>query len=57
MDQRAQKLTRLLKDQDLAEDLVAAGLDTPKKIKAATDKAVEKAVGVFKKSAVRKKFK
>ena len=47
------KLARWLKDPELAEKLADAGLNTPKKIKRATSKQIEKAVGAGKKSAVR----
>ena len=39
------KLSRWLKDPELADELAKAGLNTPKKIKGATDKQIEKAVG------------
>lgn len=57
MDPRVRKLTRLLKDRDLAETLVEAGLDSPKKIRQATDKDVEKALGKSGKGKVRERFK
>ena len=45
MKGRYKKLARWLKDPELAEELAKAGLSTPKKIKRATDKQIEKAVG------------
>jgi hypothetical protein len=57
MDRRVQKLARLLKDRKLAEDLVKAGLDTPKKLKSATDQQIVRAVGAKNKDAVRKRFR
>ena len=41
MDQRVRKLNHRLQDADLAAKLVAAGLDTPRKIKAASNEAIE----------------
>ena len=48
MDQRVFKLNHRLHDCELAERLIAAGLDTPRKIKAASDKQVEGVEGVGK---------
>ena len=45
MKGRGRKLARWLKDPELAEALAKAGLNTPKKIKQATDKQIEKAAG------------
>jgi len=45
MDARTQKLAHLLNDAELAQELVTAGLDTPRKIKATRKKDVEKALG------------
>ena len=44
MDNRVQKLGRLLRDADLAQELVQAGLDTPRKIKAIARKDLEKLI-------------
>jgi hypothetical protein len=57
MDRRVQKLGALLGDQLLAGKLVAAGLDTPKKLKSATDQQIVRAVGAKNKDAVRKRFR
>ncbi len=61
MDKRVMKLSRIVGTED-AEALVAAGLDTPRKIKAADDKDIEaiKGIGKSKRAAIRKsipKFK
>ena len=45
MKGRGRKLARWLKDPELAEELAKAGLNTPKKIKAATKQQIEKAIG------------
>lgn len=42
---RGRKLARWLKDPELAEELADAGLSTPKRIKRATNKQIEKVVG------------
>ena len=46
MDPRANKLNHRLNDRDLAEKLVAAGLDTARKIKAATDRQIKAVQGI-----------
>lgn len=51
------KLAKKLKDADLAGRLVKAGLNTPKKLRRATDKEIEKAVGKSGKVKVRARFK
>jgi hypothetical protein len=56
MTGRQQKLAVKLKDADLAEKLAEAGLDSPQKIRQASDKAVEAAVGKSGKGTVRKKY-
>jgi len=56
MDQRIMKLSHLLGDQKVAEALVAAGLDTPAKVKAAKDKDLEVHVGKAKVAAIRKRL-
>lgn len=48
MDARAMKLKQKLGDDTLAAELIAAGLDTPKKIKALSKSALEKAIGKTK---------
>ena len=48
MDARVQKLAMKLGDRALAAKLVQAGLDTPRKIKAATDKELEGVEGIGK---------
>jgi len=57
MNQRVQKLSHFV-DKDVAEALVAAGLDTPRKIKAVDDKAIEaiKGIGKAKKDKIRERF-
>jgi len=45
MDGRAKKLAHKL-DAELAEKLVEAGLDTPRKLKAAKDKAIKDVPGI-----------
>ena len=54
MDMRVLKLSHFV-DKDVAEKLVAAGLDTPRKIKAADDKEIEaiKGIGKATKDAIR----
>lgn len=56
MTARQRKLTVKLKDAALAEKLAKAGLDSPRKIRQASDKTVEAAVGKTGKSTVRKKY-
>ena len=56
MTARQRKLTIILRDAALAGKLVKAGLDDPRKIKAASDKALEAAVGKIGKGAVRNRF-
>ena len=46
MDERVRKLAHLLRDADTAAKLVEAGLDTPRRIKAAKDADVEKIKGI-----------
>ena len=46
MDPRTQKLGHVLQDNDAAAALVEIGIDTPRKVKAATDTALRKARGV-----------
>lgn len=46
MDQRVTKLAHKLGDKELSAKLVAAKLDTPRKIKAATDKQLKAIQGV-----------
>ena len=57
MDQRVQKLKHFV-DKDVAEALVAAGLDTPRKIKAADDKDIEavKGIGKAKRAEIRQRI-
>ena len=55
MDQRVYKLARKLGDATLAAELVDAGLDTPKKIKA--EKNLVKQFGKSKADKVRGKIK
>jgi hypothetical protein len=50
------KLTHKLRDAELARALVAAGLDTPRKIKAASDEELEAAAGKSGLAAVRKRI-
>ena len=54
MDRRVQKLKHFV-DKDVAEALVAAGLTTPRQIKAADDQDIEavKGIGKAKKAAIR----
>lgn len=54
---KARKLAAKLKDKELAEALVAAGFDNPAKIRKASDKDLEKAVGKGKLDKVRAKIK
>lgn len=56
MTGRQRKLAVKLKDKDLAAKLAKAGLDSPQKIRQASDKAVEAAIGKAGKSTVRKKY-
>jgi hypothetical protein len=56
MDARTQKLAHLLGDDELARELVDAGLDTPRKVKAAKRADVEKAVGKEKAGKALKRF-
>lgn len=56
MSGRTQKLALLLGDRDLATELVQAGLDTPRKIRAAKPADVKKAVGKEKADRVLKRF-
>jgi len=53
MERRIAKLTIKLMDRDLAEKLVKAGLDTPRKIRDASDGEIEKALGKAGKNKVR----
>lgn len=55
---REDKLARMLEDRNLAEALVAAGLDTPAKIKAASDQRLlaVKGVGQATKQKIRERF-
>ena len=46
MDQRTARLSKRLEDQGIAEKLVAAGLTTPRKIKAATDQMIKAIPGI-----------
>lgn len=57
LDVRTQRLSRKL-DQDVAEKLVAAGFDTPRKIKAATDRALRAIDGIGQAAvtAIREQF-
>jgi len=48
MDARVRKLAHVLGDGELAEKLVKARLDTPRKIKAAEDGAITAIPGVGK---------
>lgn len=57
MSGQIQKLARLLRDRDLATELVQAGLDTPRKIRAAKPADVEKAVGKQKAEKTLKRFR
>lgn len=57
MDARTQKLAIKLKDRELAEALVNAGLDNPAKIRQAKDKDLEIIVGKAKVAKLRGKFK
>jgi hypothetical protein len=56
MDARTQKLARLLGDADLAQELVTAGLETPRKIKDFDKGKLEKALGKDKAGKVLKRF-
>lgn len=56
MTARQRKLAVKLQDADLAEKLAKVGLDSPQKIRQASDKAVEAAVGKSDKSTVRERF-
>ena len=58
MDARVQKLQIKLGDTELAQALVRAGLDTPRKIKAATDKELlaVPGVGQTRRAELRKQF-
>ncbi len=58
MDARVEKLARLSVDRADAERLVNAGLDTPRKIKAATDKQLEAVPGIgkAKRAELRERF-
>lgn len=53
MERRIAKLAIKLRDRDLAEKLVKAGLDSPRKIRDASDKDIEKALGKAGKDKVR----
>jgi DNA integrity scanning protein DisA with diadenylate cyclase activity len=57
MDARVFKLKHFV-DADVAEMLVEAGLDTPRKIKAANDKDIEaiKGIGKAKKDKIRQRI-
>ena len=46
MDPRTRKLGHVLQDNDAAAALVEIGIDTPAKVKKATDTALRKARGV-----------
>ena len=50
------KLGIKLQDEELAAALTAAGLDNPRKVRDATDKDIEKAVGKGKVARVRAKL-
>lgn len=56
MNNRTQKLAHLLQDEELAEELVKVGLDTPRKIKAITKKDLEKLIDKGKVDKVLKRF-
>jgi len=58
VDERVRKLTHLLRDADTAAKLVEAGLDTPRRIKAATDDQLEavRGVGPATRADLRKRF-
>ena len=58
MDARVEKLAHLGVDKVDAERLVNAGLDTPRKIKAATDKELEAlpGIGKAKRAELRERF-
>ena len=56
MDNRIQKLARLLRDPDLAHELVQAGLDTPRKIKAIAKKDLGKLIEKGKVDKVLNRF-
>ena len=58
MNARVQKLQRLGLEQADAEALVKAGLDTPARLKAATDKQIEAVPGVgkAKRAELRERF-
>jgi len=58
MDARVQKLAIKLGDTELAQALVRAGLDTPRKIKRATDKELlaVPGVGQARRAELRKRF-
>ena len=58
MDKRVMKLRKWFDKAD-AEALVEAGVDTPRKIRAANQSAVEKAKGIgsVKAKAIKEKFK
>ena len=57
MSGRTRKLAHLLRDKDLAAKLVQAGLDTPRKIKAAKPADVETAVGKEQAGKALRRFK
>lgn len=56
MDARVGKLSRLIPLED-AVKLVAAGIDSPKKIKAATDTELKKYLSASRVTALRTKIK
>jgi len=59
MSASVDKLARKLKDRKLATALVAAGLDNPAKIRAASDEVLERVKGVGKdgRKAIRARVK
>lgn len=56
MDARTQKLAHLLDDAELAQELVDAGLDTPRKVKSFDKGKLEKALGKDKADKVLKRL-
>jgi len=56
MDARARKLAVMFSDEEAAEKLVAAGLDTPRKIRAAKEADLKAAVGAAGLRKVRERF-
>lgn len=56
MDQRVTKLKHKFNDSELAASLVAAGLDTPKKIKAVSKTELNKRIGKSKADQVKEEI-